>query len=147
MIVFDLACECGYSFEGWFQDREHFEEQLAVSYLKCPLCGSRVIRKILSPIRFQSSTGEPDLSPEPSVSDSVSAAEIQNALKTLEKFVEANFEDVGTELASEALNIHYGVTEPRNIRGVATGPEEKKLKAEGINLLKIPLQVKSNKPH
>jgi len=37
------------------------------------------------------------------------------------------------------------VTEPRNIRGVATEPEEKILKEEGIDLLKIPLQVKREK--
>jgi hypothetical protein len=49
MIVFDLACECGYSFEGWFQDREQFEEQLASTYLECPLCGGREIHKSFLP--------------------------------------------------------------------------------------------------
>ena len=147
MIVFDLACECGSSFEGWFQDREHFENQIAASFLECPFCGSREIRKILSPIRFQSSTTGSEPCPEQSSSNAVSTEEIQSALKTIQKYIETNFEDVGTELASEALKIHYGVTEPRNIRGVATEPEEKKLKEEGINLLKIPMQIKGNKLH
>jgi len=147
MIVFDLACECGYSFEGWFQDREQFEEQLAAAYLECPLCGSREIHKILSPIRFQSNSAETEIPANPGNSGEISAAEIKNVLKTFQKFVETNFEDVGTDLANEALKMHYGVIEPKNIRGIATEPEEKKLKEEGINLLKIPIMSKNHKTH
>jgi hypothetical protein len=147
MIVFDLACQCGYNFEGWFQDREHFENQLAAAFLECPLCGGREIRKILSPIRFQSSTLQAEIPVDQGNTGSISNEEIQNALKTLQKFIETNFEDVGTDLANEALKMHYGVTKPRNIRGIATEPEEKKLKEEGINLLKIPIRNKSNKAH
>ena len=147
MIVFDLACKCGYSFEGWFQDREQFEEQLAAAYLECPFCGNREIHKILSPIRFQSSSTEAEIPANQGNSGEISVAEIHNALKTIQKFVETNFEDVGTDLANEALKMHYGVIEPKNIRGIATEPEEKKLKEEGINLLKIPMRSKNNKTH
>ena len=38
----------------------------------------------------------------------------------------------------EALKIHYGATEPRNIRGVSTPAEEEILKEEGIEFFKIP---------
>ena len=55
------------------------------------------------------------------------------------EFVEKNFEDVGADFTKEALKIHYGVTEPRNIRGVSTPEEEKTLKEEGIEFLKIPV--------
>ena len=54
MIVFDLACGCGYTFEGWFQDRQDFDKQQTAAFLVCPVCGGREIRKILSPIRAQS---------------------------------------------------------------------------------------------
>jgi len=37
------------------------------------------------------------------------------------------------------LKIHYGATEPRNIRGVSTKEEEKTLKEEGIQFFKIPI--------
>jgi hypothetical protein len=37
------------------------------------------------------------------------------------------------------------VAEPRNLRGVTTESEEKKLKEEGIKLLKIPMLLKSEK--
>jgi len=35
--------------------------------------------------------------------------------------------------------MHYGVSEPRNIRGVATEEEEKMLKDEGVEFFKIPI--------
>jgi hypothetical protein len=145
MIVFDLACVCGYTFEGWFQDRGDFVSQQKASLLVCPECGSRDIRKILSPTRFQSSNSAV---PPPVIersSSPVSPADADKALETLQKFIEENFEDVGADLAKESLKVHYGVAEPRNLRGVTTDSEEKKLQEEGINLLKIPLPVKSQK--
>ena len=51
----------------------------------------------------------------------------------------SNSEDVGTNFAGEALKIHYGVTDKRNIRGSATLEEEKTLKEEGIDFFKIPV--------
>jgi len=132
MIVFDLACGCGYTFEGWFQDRQDFDKQQTAAFLVCPVCGGREIRKILSPIRAQSSRNTGD---EPS---HMKAAEAEPPTRVAD-----NFEDVGTELATESLKIHYGVSKPRNIRGVTTELEEKKLQEEGINLLKVPMPVKS----
>ena len=143
MIVFDLACDCGYTFEGWFHDRQDFENQKTASILVCPECGSREIRKILSPIRTQSVRNEGHDSSHKKTEKSIPLASVAEALETLQKFVEENFEDVGTDLATESLKIHYGVTESRNLRGVTTELEEKKLKEEGINLLKIALPVKN----
>ena len=108
-------------------------------------CGSRDVRKILSPTHFQASVSAEDSPVSECSSESVSRADAEKALATLQKFVEENFEDVGVDLAKESLKMHYGVAEPRNIRGVTTGSEEKKLKEEGIKLLKIPLSLKSEK--
>jgi hypothetical protein len=146
MIVFELACACGYMFEGWFQDRDDFEKQHAKAFLVCPECNSHKIRKILSPIRFHSTDQQPvKKSPESPTSEVDQIAEVAKALDTLQKFVEKNFEDVGTDLAKESLKIHYGVSEPRNIRGVTTEAEERQLEKEGIELLKIPMPAKEKK--
>jgi len=48
-----------------------------------------------------------------------------------------NFEDVGPQFAKEALKIHYGASEARNIRGVSTAEEEKMLKEEGVDFFKV----------
>ena len=146
MIVFDLTCTCcGFTFEGWFQDRRDFEKQQTASFLACPQCSSREVRKILSPIRFQSSSSSEDSLLQRKSLEAGATEDAGKALETLQKFIEENFEDVGVDLAKESLKIHYGVSEPRNIRGMTTESEEKKLKEEGINLLKIPMPVKSEK--
>ena len=144
MIVYELACDCGYTFEGWFQDRHDFEKQHTAAFLVCPDCGSNKIRKILTPIRFQSaSLASAEKTSEVHSTEVEQLAEVTKALETLQNFVEKNFEDVGADLAKESLKIHYGVSEPRNIRGVTTAAEEKELQKEGIELLKIPMPLKN----
>jgi len=147
MIVYDLACECGYIFEGWFQDRDDFVAQQEAGLLNCPDCGGNTIRKILSPV----TTGSPRSSTSMATTDSqetgVSPAALMQALKTVQKFVEKNFEDVGAKLAEESLKIHYGVEEARNLRGVVTEEEEKVLEKEGIELLKVPIISEDDKPN
>ena len=72
------------------------------------------------------------------------AADVDTLQKLSEKaidFVEKNFDDVGCDFAKEALKIHYGASEPRNIRGVSTKEEEKTLENEGIQFFKIPIPV------
>jgi len=143
MIVFDLVCICGFAFEGWFQDRQDFQNQQSRSFLECPVCGSNEIRKILSPVRFRSKGKDQDSLPQQKCTDPVSREDAEKALAIIQKFVAENFENVGTDLAKESLKIHYGISEPRNIRGVTTESEEKKLREEGINLIKIPMLTKS----
>jgi hypothetical protein len=144
MIVFDLACICGFTFEGWFQDRQDFENQKHLSFLECPECGSHEIRKILSPIRFQSAESGMDSPALQNYTGSVSREDAEKALAILQKFVAENFEDVGANLAKESLKIHYGISEPRNIRGVTTDAEEKELHREGISLIKILMPTKND---
>jgi hypothetical protein len=59
--------------------------------------------------------------------------------KEFADFVAKNFDNVGCNFAREALKIHYGAAEPRNIRGVSTHEEEKILKQEGIEFIKLPV--------
>ncbi len=143
MIVFDLACSCGFSFEGWFQDHQDFDNQQRNSLLECPECGSHEIKKILSPVRFQSAGRDVEPPLQQNGTEAVSREDAEKALATLQKFVIKNFEDVGADLAKESLKIHYGFSEPRNIRGVTTEAEEKQLSEEGINLIKIPIPVRN----
>ena len=54
-------------------------------------------------------------------------------------YINKNFDDVGHEFTKEALKMHYGVTEKKNIRGSATAEEEKVLRDEGIQFFKVPV--------
>ncbi len=142
MIVFDLQCTCGCQFEGWFSSRSGFEKQRVDKCITCPQCGCTEIHKILSPVAIHASAPQcKPATPTPEHADTPSR-QAYNALRSIQDFIEKNFEDVGPRLARESLKIHYGVAKPRNIRGVATEQEEKMLTDEGIELLKISLPAK-----
>lgn len=130
MIAFDLSCSNGHSFEGWFKDLESFNEQNSKGMITCPFCKSTNISRVLSPVAIKSSQGEGK------------SREIEPDYKKLAtgimEYIQNNFDDVGTDFAKEALKIHYGVAEKRNIRGSATVVEEEILKEEGIKFIKVP---------
>ena len=138
MIAFDLQCENGHTFEGWFESSKAFDEQKKRGLVSCPVCNNISVSKSLS------SFGIIKSSP---ASDKVQIDQ-QAVRKKLDKklidFVEKNFDDVGADFTKEALKIHYGVTEPRNIKGVSTQEDEKLLKEEGVDFIKIPMPVEKN---
>jgi hypothetical protein len=57
--------------------------------------------------------------------------------RALHRYLRENFDDVGCDFAKEALKIHYGVADTRNIRGVSTPQEEEVLKKEGVSFFKV----------
>jgi len=63
----------------------------------------------------------------------------QQALQIIHEYVDKHFEDMGAQFAQEALKIHHGEAEKRNIRGTATTEEEVILKEEGVQFVKIPI--------
>ena len=131
MIAFDFECSQGHTFEGWFDNLKSYEEQDSKHMISCPYCNDTTIKKILTPISMKTST----------------AADKENGGKSIDykrlarevvEYINEEFEDLGTDFTSEALKIHYGVAEERNIRGTATESEEKLLKDEGIKFFKFP---------
>jgi len=133
MIAYDLQCANGHAFEGWFEDRKAYLDQQKKDLIACPVCNDTAISIIPSTFAIKSSqTSNPKQAP-------AKHAQLEKFGKEIVNFVEKNFDDVGCEFAKEALKIHYGVTEPRNIRGVSTKEEEKTLKKEGIEFFKIPM--------
>jgi len=134
MIVFELKCLQGHIFEGWFNDGKAYEDQQSSGFLTCPVCNDRCVSKI--PTAFSMKT----IHTEKSLSLQQDIAAIS---KKISAFIENNFDNVGTQFASEALKIHYGISRPRNIRGISTLEEEKTLKCEGIEFVKLPFPVSS----
>jgi len=133
MIAYDLQCTHGHSFEGWFEDRKAYLDQKKRGLITCPACNDTAVENLPSTFAIRSSQ---TFKPKPLSQEEVDLAKIGK--KAIE-FVEKNFDDVGCDFAKEALKIHYGATEPRNIRGVSTKDEEKTLKEEGIQFFKLPL--------
>ncbi|MBW2645047.1 MAG: DUF1178 family protein [Deltaproteobacteria bacterium] len=133
MMVFDLRCENGHMFEGWFQNANDFEEQSKNKFISCPICNSIKVVKAPSKVSINITDTNSHL---PQESQSAFA---ENPLPNLVEFLDKNFENVGSEFAKETLKMHYGVSEKRNIRGTSTAEEEKTLEKEGIKFYKVPI--------
>ncbi|UCD77377.1 MAG: DUF1178 family protein [Desulfobacterales bacterium] len=138
MIAYDLQCANGHTFEGWFEDRKTYLDQQKKGLISCPVCNATYVDIIPSKFAIKAS---PAASPK-RLSDE--EAVLERIGKEAVEFVEKNFDDVGCEFAKEALKIHYGAAEPRNIRGVSTKEEEKTLKKEGVQFFKIALPVRQD---
>jgi len=74
----------------------------------------------------------------------MSPIDYRRLAKEMIDYICEEFEDLGTDFTKEALKIHYGVAEERNIRGSATESEEKLMKDAGIQFFKIPLPKKDD---
>ena len=136
MIAYDLQCTKGHSFEGWFEDRKAYLDQQRKGLITCPVCN--VTSVDIVPSTFAIKSGAPSNSKDLAAE----RAKLEKIGKEAIEFVEKNFDDVGADFAKEALKIHYGAAEPRNIRGVSTKEEEKTLEKEGIEFIKIPMPVR-----
>jgi hypothetical protein len=132
MIAFDLQCSKGHAFEGWFEDGKAYDQQKRKGLLTCPVCNDDSIIKVLSPVAIKSTALKPRQL-------AVAESQLKALQEQMTEYVEKNFDNVGHKFATEALKIHYGASEPRNIRGVSTKEEEKQLKEEGIEFFKVPL--------
>ncbi len=136
MIAYDLQCSQGHAFEGWFEDSAAFEKQSEQGLVSCPVCEDTTISKIPSTFAIKGAAATVPTAPD-------GPADMQALGEQIVDYVENNFDNVGADFAEEALKMHYGINEPRNIRGVSTLQEEATLREQGINFFKIPIPVKA----
>ena len=133
MIAFDLQCDNGHVFEGWFEDNKAYNAQKKKGLITCPSCNSTTINKLPSTFAIKGS--------QASTNPLDKQIDLKKMNNQIIDYVNKNFDNVGCDFAKEALKMHYGVTEPRNIRGVSTKEEEKVLTKEGIQFFKVPVAV------
>ena len=144
MIVFDLECVNGHTFEGWFDDRADLDRQQEEGLLQCPLCDSYSVVPKLSAVAVRTSSSAPSLSPGTHQAMQASQEAMAKFTEKVADFVEKNYENVGSSFAKEALKMHYGAKDFKNIRGTTTKEEEKTLAKEGVPVLKVPVKKKDN---
>jgi hypothetical protein len=131
MIAYDVTCENGHTFEGWFADSASFEDQKSRGLIDCPYCGSTRIERIPSTFAIGNRQKPRE--------DSTDATPGLGMITQIRRYVEKHFEDVGERFADEAVKIHYGEADKRNIRGTTTREEEQRLREEGVAFIKIPI--------
>lgn len=149
MKVFDLQCDNGHVFEGWFSANNSFEKQASQGLLQCPVCGDETIERKLSAPRLN--LGKKDTIDTDSgvgggktpvhaelAKQLPQLAEAQGKLlQHMRKLVQES-EDVGPRFAQEAMKIHHGESDERVIRGTATPDERRELLEEGVGVMTIP---------
>ncbi|HNQ18793.1 MAG TPA: DUF1178 family protein [Smithellaceae bacterium] len=132
MIIYDLKCEKGHTFEGWFKDRRSWVLQSSEKLISCPVCNSCNVEIVPSSITIMGKDSR--------VADNLREKELSpfKTLQLLHQYIDKNFEDVGDKFAEVALKIHFGEEEKRNIKGTTTPQEENNLREEGVQFIKIP---------
>ena len=143
MIVFDLHCEHGHRFEGWFGSSSDYEDQLARGLLACPECGTTEVTKApMAPAvpakgntRSEAPEPSPRSAPVPApveaagaeesapVSNKDMPAEVQKAMEKLAEVQSKALKDstyVGSDFAKQSREMHYGERNEAPIHGQAS---------------------------
>lgn len=158
MKVLNLRCGAQHLFEGWFGSEEAFQDQHARGLVECPVCGDKVIEKMLSAPRLNLGARQPDA---PAVASSNAHApappealaapdqaatgissELQARVWRALRAAVAQAEDVGERFADEARRMHHGDAQARQIRGRASRQETLALLEEGVPVLPLPAALK-----
>lgn len=144
MIVFDLHCQNGHTFEGWFASAKDFSSQKKRGLLSCPSCGSSGIEKGLSAPRLNMGAQEPKAAqaspgrtPDMEGKDPFAVAQMLYS-RMLDEILTKS-EDVGARFPEEARKIYYQEAPGRSIRGQATNEEHQELVDEGIPVARFPV--------
>ena len=132
MIRFDLTCKNGHSFESWFRSGADCDKLLQSGQVTCTHCGNTEVRKALMSPKVSTSDKTAVTAPKLSKPDDPSP------LEKLKKEIETKADDVGSNFASEARDMHEGLKPERPIYGQATGAETKQLLSDGVPVLPLP---------
>lgn len=150
MIHYQLRCEAGHEFDGWFKDSEGFEMQSQAGLIECPNCGSVMITlALMAPAISRKNRKEPLVVVEPPAETPAEPAlpqatggtipdAVRGALQKLRAEVEKNCDYVGADFAEEARRIHYGEATPRGIYGESSNEDVEALAEDGIPFTRIP---------
>jgi len=140
MMRYDLVCDKGHEFDGWFASSDAFDEQQARDLVECTVCGSvKIEKQLMAPGIPAKANRKSDAVALHSGPTDPRMVEMMQVMRDFRKHVDATSEDVGSQFAEEARKIHYKEVEDRGIRGQATREEAIELIEEGINVHPLPV--------
>lgn len=141
MIVYDLVCEDGHRFEGWFASSDDFTTQVENGMVSCPFCGSALIEKApMAPAVPRKGNQVAQAQPHQTM---VSARMPSNAVKILNRVAQLQADAlkdsrwVGQNFAEHSREMHYGEREMETIHGQATLDQAKELLDEGVPVMPL----------
>lgn len=148
MVIFDLICDQGHQFEGWFKNSDELDVQTEQGLLECPYCESLAVTKKLAAPKVTRKSNSLTVN-APSIKNDQevvrlnqespeSYLKLQEMLNKVHKYVDDNFVDVGNKFADEALSMHRGEKEQSNIKGTATVEQVQEMAEEGVEAVPLP---------
>lgn len=154
MIRYDLHCDQGHEFDGWYRDSDAFATLLGAGLVECPHCGSAGVQKQLMAPAVRKAPGvkgrpertaparavkAPPAAPAPqqAVAGPV-PAQVVAVLQRMRAEIEKHCDYVGRDFAEEARKIHRGESDRKGIYGEATEAETEALRDEGVEVASIP---------
>jgi hypothetical protein len=138
MIRYDLHCDKGHGFDGWFRDSAAFDSQRKRKLVACTQCGSvKIEKQLMAPGIPAKGNRKATANVAGGVMDP-RAREMMSMMRELRKQVEASSEYVGDKFAEEARKIHYDEAKKRGIYGEAKLEEAEALREEGIEVHPLP---------
>lgn len=158
MIVYDLQCEHGHRFEGWFGSSADYGKQQERGLVSCPHCGSvatnrapmapAVGRKGNQVVERARPAPAPQPTgggvPGPAVTRGPMPAEVAQALDALARAQAKALSQstwVGKAFAEQSREMHYGERDVAPIHGQASVEEARDLLEEGIAVVPLPFPV------
>lgn len=145
MIVFDLTCQGGHRFEGWFASSDDFARQQARGLVACPQCGSAQVAKApMAPAVPRKGNQQIALRSEQAEAGGAIPAEAQALFAKLAQLQAETLKGsrfVGKAFAEKSRAMHYGEQDAEVIHGEATLAEAKDMLEEGIPVVPLPFPV------
>ena len=140
MIHYDLICDNGHAFDGWFRNSAAYDEQAGRGLVTCTQCGSaKVEKQLMAPgIPVKSNRKADTAAKVVSAPVDPRLAVMMQMVREMRKHVEDNAEYVGDKFADEARKMHYAEAEKRGIYGEASPDEARELIEEGIDVHLLP---------
>jgi len=147
MIVYDLTCDGGHGFEGWFGSSEDFASQQARGLVTCPQCGSAAVGKApMAPAVGRKGNQIAAVSSERArpVANTPMPPQMVEALKHLAQAQARALEGstwVGEKFVEQSRAMHYGERDHAPIHGQASLAEAQALAEEGVAVAPLPFPV------
>lgn len=148
MIVFDLSCDGGHRFEGWFGSSDDYAGQRSRGLVCCPQCGSAAVEKAPMAPAVPRKGNRAAAPPAPPAKQPMARGPMPPAVaEALGKLAEAQARAlrdskwVGDAFAEQTRAMHYGERDAETIHGQASLDEAQALFEEGIAVAPLPFPV------
>jgi hypothetical protein len=152
MIHYNVRCQHGHEFDGWFNDSAGFDRLAKRGLVECPTCGDTKVERALmapavatretTPARLENPPPAAPAGSHPAVPTAMTGGplpdQVRAALQRMRAEVEKTCAYVGPDFADEARKMHRGESEPRGIYGETSPEQADALKDEGVEFSRIP---------